>query len=188
MNLRILFSAVTFALAASFAGSAHANLVTNSGFETGDFSGWTLGGGTDFRGVDYVAPHSGTYAAFFGAQGTPTTLSQDIATIIGATYEVSFWLQNGFSGPNSFSSSFGGQSLTSLSNANAFGYQQLTFLVVATSANSLLQFAFSHDPSFWDLDDVSVELVSDVPVPGALLFFVTSILGFGVARRREKAY
>ena len=35
--------------------SARANLVTNGGFETGDFTGWTQGGNTGFTGVDTTA-------------------------------------------------------------------------------------------------------------------------------------
>ena len=34
-----------------FAGAAQANIVTNPGFETGDFTGWTLSGDTTFTSL-----------------------------------------------------------------------------------------------------------------------------------------
>ena len=38
------------------------------------------------------AAHSGAYGAFFHSTGSPGLLSQDLATISGATYTLSFWL------------------------------------------------------------------------------------------------
>ena len=48
--------AVALVLATFFAGAAQANIVTNPGFETGDFTGWTLSGDTSFTFVERVLP------------------------------------------------------------------------------------------------------------------------------------
>ena len=62
----IRWGAAAFVLATFFAGAAQANLVTNPGFETGDFTGWALSGDTTFTGVDGFSPHSGSFGAFLG--------------------------------------------------------------------------------------------------------------------------
>ena len=71
-----------------------ANLVVNGGFETASFFGWTQIGDTNFDGVGPgpADAHSGFWSAFFGTDGATTTLSQNIATTAGQTYEVSFFL------------------------------------------------------------------------------------------------
>src|ERR1700760_359082 len=87
-------------IGAQVAFSAPANnLVINGSFESGDFSGWTLagtdvlpGGNDNYYGVDSVDAHTGAYGAYFGPVGGVLNLSQTIATIPGASYEVSFWL------------------------------------------------------------------------------------------------
>ena len=47
-------------------GSAKADLVVNGGFETGDFTGWTLNGHNTLNFVSSENPHSGTYSAQAG--------------------------------------------------------------------------------------------------------------------------
>ncbi len=90
---KLLFSgAVVLALSTV----CSADILTNGGFETGDFTGWVLGGDLsqpyDAR-VNTNAPNSGTYAAHIGDEGFngPTTLSQTFNTIGGAFYDVNFW-------------------------------------------------------------------------------------------------
>src|SRR5262245_46093102 len=96
------------------------NLIVNGGFETGDFTGWTLSRNTTLFGVDHDA-HSGNWAAFFGAVGSPTYLMQQtITTTPGATYTLDFWLKNdsGPSGANSviFTAQFGNTQLINLTD------------------------------------------------------------------------
>ncbi len=44
-----------------------------------------------------------------------------------------------------------------LSNVASFPYTFYQYLYVATSTNTTMMFAFRQDPSFWCLDDVSVD-------------------------------
>src|SRR5664279_4841911 len=102
------------ALAMFASVAVHANLVTNGGFETGDFTGWSVFGAGAFDGVDGSVPQSGTYAAFFGEPVlAPSGISQTLATTAGKLYTVTFWLANevdvtGNGIPNSFAFNWNG--------------------------------------------------------------------------------
>ncbi len=83
-----------FATAAAFsvAYPAKANLITNGGFETGDFSGWTVSGrDNEVEGsVPFIPPHSGNFQAQFGIGNN--SITQNVATTPGSSYVVDFWL------------------------------------------------------------------------------------------------
>lgn len=169
---------------------ASAAIVVNGGFETGSFSGWTETGNTGFSSVslDAPVPQSGTYGASFGPFGTKGGISQTLATVAGTTYILDFWLQAepGASGdvtPNSFEAKWNAATVTSLSNSPAFNYTHLTFNVAATSASTVLEFAFRDDPAFWDLDNVSVTAVPE-PETWALIGLGLAVLA---ARRRRQS-
>jgi hypothetical protein len=161
----LMFTAVA---ALSVAYPAKANLIANPGFETGDFSGWTIfshGLITSVVGTfNGVSPHSGN---FQGAFGGISTLVQSVATTIGASYTIDFWLANRSTSPNSVSVMWGGVTLLSLTNQSAFGYTHYTFAEAASTASTLLAFDL-HTPntSTWFLDDVSVN-PAGVGVPDA---------------------
>ena len=78
------------------------NLVTNCGFETGDFTGWTIGGNTtnpggNYYGVDGFDAQSGNYGAYMSQDllgtGPTVNLSQTLSTVAGQQYQISFWLE-----------------------------------------------------------------------------------------------
>jgi hypothetical protein len=181
-------AACGFAAAAlSTSMAAHANLVTNGGFETGDFSGWTTAVNGVFDGVDNAAPQAGTFAAFFGNPGA-STISQTLATVAGSTYKVVFWLMaesdpTGVSTPNSFSFSWDGVAVQMLTDSPAFGYTEYQYLLAASSASTQILFGFSNTPAFWDFDSVSVT----VPEPASLALALAALGGMLVARRRNAA-
>ncbi len=165
--------------------AASGNLVSNCGFESGDFTGWSLTGNLlggvpgSYIGVDNTKPNSGTYEAYFGAPsqyaqtssgdtyGPPTTLSQDVAGVSNYhLYQISFYLANdgcsvsdGCPGEyNHFDASFAGQTLFDQNNlpTTSGAYDPYTFTAGSVNYTPLLQFNFTNDDSFFYLDDVVV--------------------------------
>ncbi|MGP8243845.1 MAG: hypothetical protein ACLQVN_04910 [Bryobacteraceae bacterium] len=60
-----LMSVVVLLLAC---GAAHAGLIVNGGFETGDFTGWTVTGANVLNtnyGISTINPEDGVYCAWF---------------------------------------------------------------------------------------------------------------------------
>jgi len=173
-----MFTAVA---AFSLAHPVKANLITNGGFETGDFTGWTPSGVP--VGEFEFPPHSGNFQAF--SEGG--TLSQTLATIPGQTYFVSFWLATVVFpfDVNLFEVTWGGEVEIHLVNQFAFiPYRHFTFSVEATSASTELQFAFFHSEGHSLLDDVSVTPVG-VPDAGST-FPLLGLAWLGlVAYRRQ---
>ena len=146
------------------------NLVTNGSFETGDLTGWTLGGNYAFSGTPEIyttsPAQSGQYSAGFGSIGTDGTLSQTLQTVAGQQYTLSFWLQNEGASPNDFTAKWNGTAVMALASAPAQGWTQYTFTVTATGPTSVLEFDARQDPAQWDLDNISVT-ANGAPAPSA---------------------
>ena len=167
LNVTVNAPAAPAAPAPPAAPPASANLVTNGSFETGDFTGWTLGGNYT-GGQTYInnQSESGAYAAALGSMGSDGTLSQTLQTTAGQQYTLSFWVANQGSGPNDFAVRWNGTTLASGVNASAMGYTQVTFTVTATGPTSTLEFDARQDPSHWSLDNISVTAIG-TPAPSA---------------------
>jgi hypothetical protein len=149
------------------------SLLQNGGFESGDFSSWTLSGNPFANFVSSgspIAPHSGKYAAAFGQAGSTGFLSQNLLTAAGQTYLLSFWLENPTGAkPNLLQLNWNTDpSVTNLifgqTNLDSFTWTNFQFIVVAAGTNSTLQFGFRDDPQTLGLDDVSL-----VPIPAPAL-------------------
>lgn len=194
MNKRLAF--LTVALCGLFIAvqTKADNLVSNPGFETGDFNGWTLSGAGVpddsgfFYGVDGLDPHSGALAAYFGPVGGILNVTQTLATTPGATYTVSFWLDQSVDTPapyvNSFAISFGGATLFTATDAPGSSYSPYVFTSTAASSSTDLAFAFRNDTGFFSLDDVSVTSASAaVPEPATAFLLLPILVPLLLARR-----
>ena len=137
--------------------------VTNPGFETGDFTGWTPFGDSTFTGVDAESAHTGDFGAFFGPSGVGG-VQQTLTTVAGNLYQISFFLQQEGGSLNSFGTDFGGIAGPALTNSAPFGYTQFSYNAIASSASTALRFSFTNQLDLWDLDDV---VVTDLGAAGA---------------------
>jgi hypothetical protein len=173
--------ALTAVAALSVAYPAKANLITNPGFETGDFTGWNrdlfFKVGTSFG----VSPHSGNFQAMSFGTGV---INQTLTTTPGQSYTISFWaatasdalLEVAFGSPFStvFSHIFNG----------ATGYTEFTFNGTASSASTFIGFADRVGTLF--LDDISVEPAGvGVPDGGSTVSLLgCALLGLAALRRK----
>ncbi len=177
------------------------NLVQDPGFEaSADGTGahpfsasWTVNDPSAFSNVggDSAFAHSGNNYANLGYDPSKAgpmppafaSLSQTLATTIGTTYTLSFWLANNTSLPtNFFQAFFNGVMVSSTITSPPFPsngtYQQIVLTgLVATSTSTSLQFRYRNDDDFWNLDDVSVTGPAAAPEGGATLWILLPVFG-----------
>ena len=160
--------ALTGVAALSLAHPASANLITNPGFETGDFTGWDIG--FPFCRVDTTNPHSGQYAAVLqsGALGQPVNEAS------GQDYILSFWLAS-TSTTGSIEIDINGDFLDLL--FGAFDYTQFIYPLEGEGPTDLF---FSSFGTYY-LDDVS--LTPAVPEPFSTLWLALPFAGMVAFRR-----
>ncbi len=172
-----------------------ANLVNNPGFETGNFTGWTQSGNTDFTFVDGL-PHSGNFAASFGPTDTLGFISQTLATVPGEQYELRYWLQHNPFGdgiPNAVQVSWGGSVILDQTNVGTFLYTESVFSnLVPTGASTELKFGFREDTDLFQFDDVLVQsgATQAISEPGTVFLLASGLavcVGCGWRRRKTMA-
>src|SRR5215469_14872317 len=155
MNIRTKSFALWLAISAVVSAG---ELVVNGGFETGDFTGWTLSGNTSHTDVENGFNYSGFYGAKLGPVGSDGYLSQILPTVAGDSYVLSYALENvpdeaGNVIPNDFGVLWGGVLVpgSDFLNAGAFSGTVFTFNLTAPGPNTELKFYFRQDPGFWGL-------------------------------------
>jgi PEP-CTERM motif len=177
-------------------GASATNLAANGGFETGDFTDWTLTGpfacvgsniGCEPPGYTLDAdpgPHTGLYAAYLGGSGPDNELSQTLATTPTQAYTLGFFLAApSFAGsytPNSFTVQWDGSDIGTIVNLVSDAYVEYTYSVTGTGTD-ILNFDSSDQPAAFVLDDVSV---TAVPEPGVLGLFGLSFAAMAWRRYR----
>lgn len=166
--------------------------VGNGGFETGDFTNWTLVGDTDLNFAladddldvagedalpgepDELFVHSGIWGAYLGQwpyNGEPGNgaLSQTVPTTAGQPLLVSFWVtsipdENNDPAMNDFAVSWNGSTLFIQTNLTVSVWTNMQYIVSSAGASGTLQFEFNNTPGAFGLDDISVQTV-----PGPIL-------------------
>ncbi len=136
-------------------------LIQNGGFETGDFTAWTLSGNTADTLVtaNSAFVHSGADGAALG----PTSLgylSQTVTTVAGGNYLLSLWLDNprnvDGATPNVFFAQWNGNTVLYQTNIPYISWTNLQCVVTATGSSSVLQFGYYDVPYYLGLDDISL--------------------------------
>ncbi|HXC37039.1 MAG TPA: protease pro-enzyme activation domain-containing protein [Candidatus Acidoferrales bacterium] len=152
------------------------NIVLNGGFETGDFTDWTLntngvqGDTIVDNGGTGISPHAGNYYAAFGQNGSLGYISQALPTVASQSYLLSLWLNSpnvadlppttnllSSNTPNQFVVSWNGVTQYNQTNLPPInGWTNMQFIVTATGPGSVLQFGQMDDQWYLGLDDVNV--------------------------------
>jgi hypothetical protein len=175
----------------SFAGTSlcdavAGNLVVNCGFETGDFTGWTVLNNDGFTSVQStfdLGPNSGTFYAALGTIGGDATIEQTITDVPGQTYLFSFYHGSDGGQPNDFTAEWDGTPLLSLTDLPATPYTLYSFTETGTGSDTI-SFLARNDPSFDALDDV---VVSGTPEPASLPLVAIALGGIALVYRRRLA-
>ena len=152
-----------------FVLSVAQNIVSNGGFETGNFNGWALNADTSTTQVGNRSGlvHTGKYGAELGQASALGQLSQTLPTAAGQTYLLSLWLTNptnptnpNGATPNEFQVRWGGATIYDAVNRPFQKWTNLQFTVTASASGSLLQLGFRDDPYYLGLDDITVKPVA----------------------------
>lgn len=166
------------------------NLVTNPGFETGNFNGYDVSmaiSGSNLS-VSQNDPHAGRYAAQFSDTAKSyDILSQTLSTTPGASYSLSFYLANSYNnaGGNGFKAEFGSTVLLNQVNSATSGFTLYTYTVTATDTSTNVFFEGYNASGFYALDDISVNAVLPEPgtwAGGALLLVAAGL----ILRQRQR--
>ena len=185
-----------------------AELVLNGGFEdsSGLGAGWSYTVSQSLK-VQFLAPaaaHSGDASLRMAADDVLTSdyLYQNLTTVVGQTYDYSFWLRNGTTdaeAPSLFSATIGSDVMAAIGAADSFGYKEYSGKYTATSSTTKIYFEAYNSLGLYQLDDVSVRSPSEgdcnlrigctggggVPEPASWALMLLGFGGVGAMLRRR---
>jgi hypothetical protein len=166
-------------------------LFTNGGFESGDGAGWTTTWNPAYTGPT----NSGSFSAATGCLGsacisTPTAfLYQDLATVIGQTYDLTFWYANNSPGDeaiNELQVLAGGVIVADLINQpQDVVFRQVVTTFTASSGTTRIQFNGRNDPGVVIVDDVFADVSGAVPEPSTWMLSGVGIVALAFLKRRR---
>lgn len=189
-------------LGLAMAVSANANLIVNGGFEDNDVAngGWNYFASSAVNGWEgsnieiwdsmggVVAPEGQQHAELNAHPYTGGVFSifQNFATVVGQTYDVSFFYSARASNAEAFS--FSVSTLNSLINDHVVGsWNQYNNSFVANSALTTITFTSTDTGTIGNfLDGVAVAARVSVPEASSLMLFLIGLLGLTFMRRNPR--
>ncbi|MGW3072210.1 M4 family metallopeptidase [Kitasatospora sp. NPDC001132] len=158
----------TWTVSTGGGGCTPAQLLGNTGFETGTATPWTASSGVIDSSTSQAA-HSGSWKAWLNGYGSThsDSLSQTVTIPAGCKATLSFWLhidtaESGSTAYDKLTVSVNGTTLKTYSNVDAAaGYQQRTFDLSSYAGQTVtVKFAGTEDASLqtsFVIDDTSVQ-------------------------------